>query len=290
MAAADYPLNTADTADASDPPEILLTPTFGWASLQLGEIWAYRELVWFLILRDIKVRYKQSILGSMWAILQPLLTMLVFTVFFGNLAKVPSDDLPYPLFSYAALVPWYFFASGLTLASNTLVSSQSLIKKVYFPRLVMPLAAVLSGGVDLVLSFLVLVVMMFWYGVPLTAHVVYLPLLLVVALVTSLGASFWLCALNVKYRDVRHTLPFLVQFWMLATPVAYSSSLLEEPWRTVNALNPMVGVVEGFRWALLGTDTAPGLMICVSGAVALSLIVSGAFYFRRAERYFADVV
>ncbi|MBA2311629.1 MAG: ABC transporter permease [Actinobacteria bacterium] len=271
-------------------PTVRIEPSRGWISLRLSELWEYRELLYFLTWRDIKVRYKQTALGASWAIIQPLLTMVVFSLFFGKLAGVPSDDVPYPIFSYTALVPWTFFASGLNLSSNSLVQNSSLVTKVYFPRLAMPIASVLSVAVDFALAFLVLVAMMIYYGIAPSWAILWLPLFFLLAFVTSLGVGFWLSALNVTYRDVRYTLPFLVQLWLFLTPVAYPSSLLEEPWRTLLGINPMAGVVESFRWALLGTDTAPGSMIAVSALVALGILASGAFYFRRMERSFADVV
>ncbi|HBH78814.1 MAG TPA: phosphate ABC transporter permease [Nitrospira sp.] len=262
----------------------------GWVALQLKELWAYRELLYFLVWRDVKVRYKQTALGVSWAIIQPVFTMVVFSLFFGRLAKMPSDGIPYPLFSYAALVPWTFFSHGLTLASNSLVGSANLIKKVYFPRLAIPIASVTSGVIDFVIAFIVLLGMMIYYGVAPTVNVVWLPCLLLITFITSLGVSLWLSALNVQFRDVRYMIPFLTQLWLFATPIAYPSSLLSEPWRTLYSLNPMVGVVEGFRWALLGTETAPGPILIVSSLAALALLVGGAFYFRRLEKTFADVV
>ena len=265
-------------------------PSKGWVSLKFRELWQYRELLYFLIWRDVKVRYKQTALGAAWAIIQPLLTMVVFSLFFGRLAKVPSDGLPYPLFSYAALVPWTFFSHGLTHASHSLVGNANLIKKVYFPRLMIPCGTVLAGTIDFVLAFGVLLGMMVYYGVTPTTNIIYLPLFLLLALVTSLGVGLWLSALNVEFRDVRYVVPFITQFWLFATPIAYSSRLLSPPWRTVYGLNPMVGVVEGFRWALLGTETAPGAMVGVSAGAALLLLITGALYFRRMERTFADIV
>jgi lipopolysaccharide transport system permease protein len=267
-----------------------IQPSTGWGALNLGELWAHRELVYFLTWRDIKVRYKQTALGASWAILQPLLTMAVFALFFGRLAKVPSDGVPYPLFSFTALVPWMFFANGLTQASNSLVHNANLLTKVYFPRLAIPISTVMAGFVDFALSFVVLLGMVVYFGITPTMNVVWLPLFVLLALVTSLGVGLWAAAINVKFRDVRYTIPFLTQFWMFATPVAYPSSLLPEPWRTVYGINPMVGVVEGFRWSLLGVKTAPGPIIALSSLVAVGLLVSGAFYFRRMERTFADVV
>jgi lipopolysaccharide transport system permease protein len=284
------PTHISLTAGVSEAPVVRIEPSEGWVSLKLGELWKYRELLYFLIWRDVKVRYKQTLLGAAWAILQPLFTMIVFSIFFGRLAKIPSDGLPYPLFSFAALVPWTFFSHGLAHSSNSLVTNSNLVKKIYFPRLIIPVASVSAGLVDLAIALLVLLVMMGVYGVAPTANVLWLPLFLLLALATALGVGTWLAALNVKYRDVRHTVPFLVQFWLFATPIAYPSSLLPEPWRTLYGLNPMAGVVEGFRWALLGTDTAPGPIILLSSLVALVLLVSGVFYFRRVERTFADVV
>jgi lipopolysaccharide transport system permease protein len=269
---------------------VLLKPAKGWVSLGLGEIVKYHELLYFFIWRDIKVRYKQTVLGASWAIIQPFFTMVVFSLFFGNLAKIPSDGIPYPLFSYAALVPWTFFANGLNNGSNSVVGGANLITKVYFPRLVMPIATVLAGAIDFAISFVVLLGMMFYFGVTPTINVVWLPMLLLLAMVTSLGVSLWLSAMNVKFRDVRFVIPFLTQLWLFATPIAYPSSLLPEKWRIIYAINPMVGVVEGFRWALLGTNTAPGAIILISSAVAVLLLISGAFYFRHMERTFADIV
>jgi lipopolysaccharide transport system permease protein len=284
----------ATIASASIPtdtiPVLRIQPSKGWVSLKLHELWEYRELLYFLIWRDVKVRYKQTVLGAAWAIIQPFFSMVVFSLFFGQLAKVPSDGVPYPIFSYAGLVPWTFFANGLSQASTKLVGSADLIKKVYFPRLAIPIATVLSGIVDFVLAFLVLLGMMLYYGVIPTLNTLWLPLFLLLALVTSLGVGLWLSAMNVQFRDVQYVIPFLTQLWLFATPIAYPSSLLPERWRVVYALNPMVGVVEGFRWALLGTDTVPGPMITVSTLIALVLIISGAFYFRRMEKTFADVV
>ena len=269
---------------------VLVRPSTGWVSVDLRELWEYRDLLYFLVWRDIKVRYKQTVLGATWAVLQPLLTMAVFSLFFGKLSSIPSDGVPYPLFSLAALVPWSFFAYGVTQSANSLVGSQNLIKKVYFPRLAIPLGTVLSGLVDLGLGLLVLLGMMLAYGVVPGWNALWVLPLLLLVLATSLGVGFWLSALNVQYRDVRFILPFLVQFWLFATPIAYPSSLLAEPWRTLYALNPLVGVVEGFRWALLDTATAPGSMIAVSSLAALLVLIGGAMYFRRMEKSFADLV
>ncbi len=274
-------------------PTFHIEPSRGWVALQLRDLWTYRELIYFLTWRDVKVRYKQTVLGVAWAIIQPVLTMVVFSLFFGKLANVPSDGIPYPIFSFAALVPWTFFANGLSQTSNSLVSSASLIKKIYFPRLVIPLSGILSGVVDFALAFLVLLGMMVYYAVPLSVNALWLPLLLGLALVTSLGVGLWLSALNVEYRDVRYVIPFLTQTWMFCTPIAYSSSLvtkLSAPLQWLYSLNPMVGVIDGFRWGLLGTGPAPGFFILVSTFVSLALLISGAFYFRRMEKIFADTI
>lgn len=272
------------------PPVFQIGPTRGWRSLRLGEVWHARELVYFLTLSSIKVRYKQTLLGASWAVIQPFFTMVVFSLFFGKLAKMPSDGLPYPVFSFAALVPWTFFANGLTQSSESVVRIANTVKRVYFPRLVIPLSSIMSGLVDFCLAFVVLLGMMLWYGIPPGVNVVWVPCFLLLALATALGAGFFLAALNVEYRDVRYVVPFLVQCWLFATPIAYPSSLLSEPWRTVYGLNPMAGVIEGFRWALLGSGVAPGPMLAVSAAIALLLLVAGTVYFRRVERTFADVV
>jgi lipopolysaccharide transport system permease protein len=281
-----------DAYEAPKEPYIKtrIEPSKGWVSLRLEELWAYRELLYFFVWRDIKVRYKQTVMGVSWAIIQPIFTMVIFSLFFGRLAQVPSDGIPYPIFSYAALVPWTFFANALTQASNSLVLHADMLKKIYFPRLTMPTATVLAGVVDFVLAFSVLLLMMLFYGMMPTINVIWLPFFLLLALITSLGVGLWLSAMNVQFRDVRYTVPFLTQAWLFATPIAYPSSLLDEPWRTLYGINPMVGVVEGFRWALLGTDTAPGPIILVSTFVAIALLVSGIYYFRRMEKTFADVV
>ncbi len=281
--------NTSRQADPA-PAVVHIAPSRGWAPLRLHELWEYRELLYFLIWRDVKVRYKQTVLGAAWAIIQPFFTMVVFSLFFGRLAQVPSDGLPYPVFAYTALVPWSFFAYGLAQSSDSLVASANLIKKIYFPRLVIPISGVIAGLVDFALAFVVLVGMMLCYGITPTGNVVWLPLLLLLALITALGVGLWLSAMNVQFRDVRYIIPFLTQFWLFATPIAYPSSLLDEPWRTLYGINPMAGVVEGFRWALLGTASAPGPIILVSALAALALLISGLFYFRRMEKTFADVV
>jgi len=276
-----------------NPPDsdfdLVIEPSRGWVSLRLQEIWEFRELLYFLIWRDIKVRYKQTALGAAWAILQPVFTMVVFSLFFGRLAKIPSDGLPYPIFAYAALVPWNFFANGLVGAAESLVGNANLIKKVYFPRLIVPISAVLSGAVDFLLAFIVLIGMMAYFHVWPTIHLILLPAFFLLAFITSLGVGFWLSAMNVRYRDVRHTVSFLIQAWLFCTPIAYPSSLLPEPWRSLYGLNPMAGVVEGFRWALLGAP-APGAILWVSGLAAVLVFVIGAFYFRRMEKIFADTV
>jgi lipopolysaccharide transport system permease protein len=275
---------------AAAVPALRIEPSKGWVSLKLHELWEYRELLYFLIWRDVKVRYRQTTLGVTWAVIQPFFTMVVFSLFFGKLARMPSDGIPYPLFSFAALVPWTFFANGLNKGSNSVVVSANLIRKVYFPRLAVPIASVLGGLIDFVLAFTVLLGMLLWYDRVPTVNVLWLPLFLLLAVVTSLGVALWLSALNVRFRDVHYIVPFLTQTWLFLTPIAYPSSLLPEPWRTLYGINPMAGVVEGFRWALVGTATAPGPIITVSALAALVLLVSGGLYFRRMEKTFADVV
>lgn len=271
-------------------PLTVIQPSRGLVSLRLKDLWQYRELLYFMIWRDIKVRYKQTALGAAWAVLQPLLTMVVFTIFFGKLAKVPSDGIPYPIFSFCALLPWQLFARSLTESSNSLVTNQRLITKVYFPRLVIPLAAVLAGLVDFAIAFLVLVGLMFYYGIFPGLALLALPLFLLLAIVTSLAASLWLSALNVQYRDIKYTLPFLIQFWLFASPVAYSSSLVPAPWRLLYGLNPMVGVIEGFRWSLLGKTEAVWPLVITSAVLVAGLLWGGLVYFRQMEKTFADVV
>jgi lipopolysaccharide transport system permease protein len=274
----------------SELPHIRIEPSKGWISLGLKDLWHYRELLFFLTWRDIKVRYKQTALGAAWAIVQPLLTMLVFTLFFGRLAKVPSDGIPYPLFSYTALLPWQLFAYALTESSNSVVANERLITKVYFPRLVVPLASILAGLVDFVIAFTLVIGMMVWYGVRPTWAILALPFFVIFTIVTALAVGLWLSALNVQYRDVRYTLTFIVQFWLIASPVAYSTTLVPARWRPFYGLNPMAGVIEGFRWALLGKTQAPGTMLWVSVAVVAVVLVSGLYYYRRMEKTFADVV
>jgi len=268
----------------------LIKASHGWAALNLRDLWLYRELIFFMIWRDLKVRYKQTLLGASWAILQPFLTMIVFSIFFGNLAKVPSDGVPYPIFSYTALIPWTLFSKALQDASRSLVANRHMITKVYFPRMILPLSSVMAGLVDFLIAFVVLLGMMWYYKIPPTANVWVLPIFLLLALVTAVGVGLWLSALNVLFRDINYVLPFLTQFWMYLTPVAYPSSMVPTEWQVIYALNPMAGVIEGFRWALLGTGQPPGIMTLVSSIAAVVLLISGMFYFRRMERLFADMV
>jgi lipopolysaccharide transport system permease protein len=266
-----------------------IRPATSWTSLGLKELWQYRELLYFLTWRDIKVRYKQTALGAAWAIIQPVFMMLVFSLFFGRLAKVPSDGIPYPVFTFCALLPWQLFAHSLTESSNSLVANERLITKVYFPRLVVPIAAVLGGLVDFAIAFVILLGMMVYYGIVPGLAALALPGLVLFAMLTALAVGLWLSALNVQYRDVRYTINFLIQFWLFATPVAYPSSIVPAGWRPLYGLNPMAGVVEGFRWALLGKDP-PGAMLWVSVAVVIALLIGGLYYFRSMEQEFADVV
>jgi len=271
-------------------PTVRIRPPRGWLALDLGEVWAARELLYFFIWRDVKVRYKQTVIGAGWAILQPVSTMLVFTLFFGKLAKIPSGGLPYPVFYYCALLPWMYFAGSLTSATNVVVEQQRVITKVYFPRLILPVSAVVGGLVDFAVAFSILLVMLLYYGIVPTLAIFTLPLFLLLAIATALGAGLWLCALNAIYRDVRYVIPFMVQFWMFASPVAYPSSLVPERWRWLYGLNPMAGVIEGFRWALTGQGRPPDMLLLASAAAVVLMLVGGLFYFRRMEGTIADVV
>ncbi len=294
----DVPAVEEDIFPGSTDPLIRIRPSKGWVSLDFEEMWRYRELLYFFVWRDIKIRYKQTILGASWAIIQPLFTMVIFSLFFGKLAQVPSDGIPYPLFSYTALVPWTFFANGVTLASNSLVNNANMIRKIYFPRMSLPIANVLAGLVDFTLAFIVLIGMIIGFSIVPAANydaqislkLLWLPLFLLLAFVTTLGVSFWFSAMNVQFRDVRFVVPFFVQAWLFLTPIAYPSSLLSEPWRTLYGINPMAGVVEGFRWALLGTDTAPGSMMIFSVLAAILILIGGVYYFRRMETKMVDVL
>jgi lipopolysaccharide transport system permease protein len=269
---------------------VLIQPSKGLFHLDLNAIWYYRELLYFLIWRDVKVRYKQTVIGAGWAILQPLMTMVIFSVVFGSFAKIPSDGLPYPIFTFAALLPWNFFAQAIGRSGISLVGSANLISKIYFPRLIIPLSAAVAPLVDLAFAFVILLGMMAWFGVAPTWGVLALPLFLLLALGTALAAGLWLSALNVRYRDIGYTIPFLIQIWMYASPVAYPVSIVPERWRLLYSLNPMAGVIEGFRWALLGTGTPNIGVMVVSAVVVMMLMSSGLVYFRIAERTFADVV
>ncbi len=278
----------ADDSAPAEVPFVRIQASQGWVALGLREIWEHRELVYFLAWRDVAIRYKQTIFGATWAIIQPLLQMVAFSVFFGQLAQIPSDGIPYPIFSYTALLPWNYFATALAKSSNSLVGQQNLINKVYFPRLILPLASVLAPLLDFAIAFIVLLGMMVFYSIAPTPAMAFVPLLVLVSVMCALGTGLWLSALNVDYRDVGYIVPFLTQIWMVATPVAYPSSLLEDPWLTLYGLNPMVGVIEGFRWALLGTQPPPQLLI-ESVGISVLLLLTGALYYRRAERTFADI-
>lgn len=268
----------------------VIRPSSGWLSLDLAEVWAYRELLGLLAWRDVSVRYKQSVAGIGWAIIQPLMTMVIFTIIFGRFAKLPSDGLPYPVFAYCALLPWNYFSQSLGGSSDSLVGSSYLITKVYFPRLILPLSKVASGLIDFAIAFIILLGMMIWYGIVPTLGIFLLPVFMLIAMITALGVGLWLTALNVKYRDVRFIVPFLTQFWMYASPVAYSTSLVPERWRWLYGLNPMVGVIEGFRWALLGKSAPDFNMMIASFVAVCAILITGLFYFRSVEKTFADIV
>ncbi len=271
-------------------PVLHIRPPSGWWAIPFEELWTTRELLYFFVWRDIKIRYKQTAIGAAWAVLQPLLAMIVFTLFFGRLAHIPSDGLPYAIFYYSALLPWMYFASSLQNATSKIVENQNVITKVYFPRLMLPISAVVAGLVDFAISFGMFVVFMIYYAVRPTWALLYFPLFLLLALVTALGAGLWLSALNAIYRDVRYVVPFLIQFWLFASPVAYSSSLVPAKWRWLYGFNPMAGVIEGFRWSLTGHGVAPGRMLLTSSLVAVAGLISGLLYFQRMETTIADVV
>ncbi len=267
-----------------------IAPPRGWFELDLKEIWRYRELLYFFVWRDLKVRYKQTAIGVAWVVIQPLMAMLVFTLFFGRLAKMPSGGLPYPVFYYSALLPWLYFAASLALTSNTVVEHERVITKVYFPKMILPFSAVLSGLVDFGIGFILLLGMMFYYHMIPTFATLLVPLFLLLAVMTALAVGLWLSALNAIYRDVRYVIPFMVQFWLFASPVAYPSTLVPEKWRWLYGLNPMAGVVEGFRWALTGHGQAPGVLILVSAGTVLLLFLGGVVFFQKMESQIADAV
>ena len=275
---------------AAGVPTLRITPPGRWWAIPLGELWQYRELLYFFVWRDIKIRYKQTAIGAAWAVLQPFLTMVVFSLFFGRLAHIPSGGLPYPIFYYSALLPWMYFAAALQSATNTIVENQRLVTKVYFPRLALPLSSVVSGLVDFGISFVMFIAMALYYGIYPGPAVLWLPAFLLLAVLTALGVGLWLAALNAIYRDVRYVLPFLVQFWMFASPVAYPSSLVPMKWRWLYGLNPMAGVIEGFRWSLTGRVDPPGRLIFVSVGVVIAVLLSGVAYFQKMETTVADVV
>jgi lipopolysaccharide transport system permease protein len=281
-----------DSAIIPDQEEEItyIKPSKGWGSLNLRELWIYRELIYFLTWRDLKVRYKQTALGAGWAVLQPVLSMIVFTIFFGQLLNVPSEGVPYPIFSYAALLPWGVFAKALNDTGRSLVSNRAMLTKIYFPRMVIPLASVFSSLADFLIAFVVMLGLMYYYQIAPTSNIWTLPLFLLLAVITALGVGLWLSAMNVLYRDIGYMIPYITQLWFYLTPIVYPASKVPEQWQFFYALNPMVGVVEGFRWALLGTADAPSPMIAVSAFISMALFVSGMFYFRRMERTFADMV
>ncbi|HCS39018.1 MAG TPA: phosphate ABC transporter permease [Anaerolineaceae bacterium] len=273
------------------PETVIIQPVKGLVALNLRDLWIYRELVYFLTWRDLKVRYKQSVLGVLWAIIKPFLAMVVFTVFFGNLAKLPSDGLPYPIWSYTGLLPWEFFAAALSVSARSMLTSGNMVSKIYFPRIIVPLASVFANLVDFLIAFVILIGMMIFYHITPTINMLWLPAFMLLAIITALGVGLWFSALLVMYRDINYMLPFITQLWMFISPVVYASSIVPEKWRVLYSLNPMAGVVEGFRWALLGTQQSISpLMIAISSIIALTLFISGLFFFRRMERVFADMI
>lgn len=273
-----------------DKAKIHIEAERGWQFIDFHELKEYRDLFFFLVLRDIKVRYKQTVLGGLWAIIQPFFMMMVFTFFFGRLAKIPSDGVPYPVFNYSAMVAWTYFAAALTNSGNSLINSTSLVSKVYFPRLIIPLAPVLAGLLDFALAFLLLVGMMFYFQIIPTRMIVFLPLMVVIMVFAAAGTGMFLAALNAKYRDIKYTIAFILQFWMFMTPVVYPASMVPEKYRILYALNPMVGVIEGFRAVLLGCIAFPMDKLLISFVVSSALLLFGACYFKQTERYFADII
>jgi lipopolysaccharide transport system permease protein len=292
---AENDLQNRTDRSSDHPVPLLRSPVFilppqGWAQIPVRELWDYRELLYFFVWRDIKVRYKQTVLGAAWAIIQPFFTMVVFSIFFGRLAGISSEGIPYPIFTFSALVPWMYFSNAVSQASNSLIANERMITKVYFPRLLVPMASILAGLVDFAISLVVLIGMMLYYGIGLTPALWAGPLFVLLTIATALGVGLWLSALNVQYRDVRYAVVFLLQFWLFATPIAYPSSLLPEQWRAIYGLNPMAGVVEGFRWALLGKASVPGALLAISIVVTIAVLMSGLYYFQRMEQTFADEV
>lgn len=274
-----------------EPATIYIKPSHGLAALNLRDLWVYRELVFFMVWRDVKVKYKQTMLGMAWAVIQPVMTMLVFTLLFDRIAKLPTEGIPYPVFSFTALLPWGLFVTALNQGSRSLVAHNNMVTKIYFPRLILPMSSVFAGLVDFAIAFVILIGLMFYYKVTPAWNVVWtLPLFLLLAIVTALGVALWLSAINVKYRDVNQALPFLTQFWLFATPVAYSSSVISDKWQIVYSLNPMAGVVNGFRWALLGSGNGPDAALWVSVGISVLVLVTGLFYFRSTEKTFADTI
>ena len=275
----------------SQPATIYIKPTKGLAALNLRDLWLYRELVFFMVWRDVKVKYKQTLLGMAWAVIQPVMTMLVFTFVFGSVAKVATDGIPYPVFSFAALLPWGLFEVALNQGSRSLVAHNNMVTKIYFPRLILPMSSVFAGLVDFLIAFVILVLLIFYYRISPAYELLWtLPLFIVLAIVTALGVALWLSAINVRYRDVNQALPFLTRFWLFVTPIAYSSDIISGKWQYLYYLNPMAGVVDGFRWALLGSGTGPGPTLWVSTGISVLILISGLFYFRSMEKTFADTI
>ncbi len=284
-------MKTAAITTTKKPETVIIQPVKGWVNLNLRDLWIYRELVYFLTWRDLKVRYKQSVLGVLWAIIKPFMTMIVFTIFFGTLAKLPSDGVPYPIWSYTGLLPWEFFAAALSVSARSMLTSGSMVSKIYFPRIIVPLSSVFANLVDFLIAFVILIGMMLFYHITPTINMIWLPAFLLLAVITALGVGLWFSALLVMYRDINYMLPFITQLWMFISPVVYASSTIPEKWRVLYSLNPMAGVVEGFRWAMLGTQQSISpLMIAISSGIAILLFVSGLFFFRRMERVFADMI
>jgi len=282
---------TQITKVTHEPTTVYIKPTKGLAALNLRDLWIYRELVFFMVWRDVKVKYKQTLLGMAWAVIQPVMTMVVFTFVFGSVAKVATDGIPYPIFSFAALLPWGLFETALNQGSRSLVAHNSMVTKIYFPRLILPMSSVFAGLVDFVIAFVILIVLMIYYRMPPAYDLLWtLPFFILLAILTALGVALWLSAINVKYRDVNQALPFLTRFWLFVTPIAYSSEIITGKWQYLYYVNPMAGVVDGFRWALLGSGAGPGPHLWVSAGISVLVLISGLFYFRSMEKTFADMI
>jgi lipopolysaccharide transport system permease protein len=280
------------SVEAPSPNQIVtdIRPDRGWLDLDLGAVWRFRELLQVLVMRDLQVLYKQALLGAGWAVLQPLFAVLIFSIIFGFIVRMPSEGVPYPLFAFAGVLPWTYFAEAVRRSGVGLVTDSELVRKIYFPRLIMPLANVVSPLVDFCIAFVVLLIVMAFYGIAPNVKMLIIPLLMVVAALLALSIGLWLAPINVRFRDIKHTLPFMIQIWMYASPIVYPLSLVPEQWQMLYSLNPMVGVIEGFRWAVFGQGAPNFMALGMSAVIIVILMAGGLIFFRRMERTFADVI